>query len=208
MIGLDGIYRAYSLVSTSYDDYLEFLSIKVPDGPLTSKLAVMQPGDKIDIKPKTTGSLCIDYLYPKDNLILLCTGTGIAPFMSIVRDHETYDKFKHVHLYHTTRHLEEQMTPDDQMRAMKAERMLSWTGTVTRPNPNRFLRNQFLLTGRFWPYLEADFKNDISKDTSAIMVCGSPSLNKECRTKFSGWGWEEGNHGEMGDFLLERAFAG
>ncbi len=97
MIGLDAdprpIYRAYSIVSTCYDEHLEFLSIKVPDGPLTSKLQNIQVGSEILIKPKCTGSLVIDYLKPTKNLVMLSTGTGIAPFMSICRDFETYEKY-------------------------------------------------------------------------------------------------------------------
>ena len=199
MIGLNGIFRAYSIVSTNYDDYIEFLSIKVPDGPLTSKLQQIRAGDIIDIKPKTTGSLCVDYLQPKENLILLCTGTGVAPFMSVVRDFETYDRFEKVHIYHTTRLVSEQVYRDEMKEA--AEHFpLSYTGTVTQePHDN---------AGRFWSYLEADFTAELDKKDNAIMVCGSPSLNKQCRTKFSEMGWQEGNHGEMGDFLLERAFAG
>ena len=93
------IMRAYSIVSTNYDDHLEFLSIKVPDGPLTSKLQHLQVGDEIIVNPKVTGSLVCDYLYPKQNLVMLATGTGIAPFMSIANDPDTYDRFKKVY-YH------------------------------------------------------------------------------------------------------------
>ena len=107
MIGLQGdkrpLLRAYSIVSTNYDDHLEFLSIKVPDGPLTSKLQNIQVGDEILVNPKVTGSLVVDYLTPKENLVMLATGTGIAPFVSIAQDPETYSRFKRVYLFHTVR---------------------------------------------------------------------------------------------------------
>ena len=101
------VFRAYSIVSTNYDDHIEFLSIKVPNGPLTSILQNIQEGDEILIKPKTVGSLVIDYLNPSDNLVLLSTGTGIAPFMSIISDYQTYDRFKNVYLFHTVRNINE-----------------------------------------------------------------------------------------------------
>src|SRR5210317_830365 len=101
------IFRAYSICSTPYDDHLEFLSIKVENGPLTSELQKLMPGDEIFVKPKCTGSLVVDYLHPKKNLILLATGTGLAPFMSIVRDPYTYDRFKHVYLFHSARKINE-----------------------------------------------------------------------------------------------------
>ena len=107
MIGLMGeerpLLRAYSIASANYEDELEFLSIKVPDGPLTSRLQHLKVGDEVVCMPKCTGTLTIDNLTEADNLYLLSTGTGLAPFMSIIRDPETYEKFKNVILVHTTR---------------------------------------------------------------------------------------------------------
>src|SRR5947209_3045187 len=99
--------RAYSIVSANYEDHLEFLSIKVPDGPLTSRLQHIQPGDSIIVGRKPTGTLLIDYLLPGKRLYLLGTGTGLAPFMSIVRDGETYEKFEQVILVHGVRRKDE-----------------------------------------------------------------------------------------------------
>src|SRR5207244_892138 len=104
--------RAYSIVSANYEDHLEFLSIKVPDGPLTSRLQHVQPGDPIVIGRKPTGTLLIDYLTPAKRLYLLSTGTGLAPFMSIVRDPETYEKFEQVVLVHGVRQKDELAYPD------------------------------------------------------------------------------------------------
>ena len=95
--------RAYSIASANYADELEFLSIKVPDGPLTSRLQHLKVGDEVLVNPKCTGTLTIDNVTQADNLYLLSTGTGIAPFMSIIRDPETYEKYKSVILCHTTR---------------------------------------------------------------------------------------------------------
>ena len=107
MIGLmiddKPLLRAYSIASTNFEDELEFLSIKVPDGPLTSRLQHLKVGDEVLVNPKCTGTLTIDNLTQADNLYLLSTGTGIAPFMSIIRDPNTYDKFNNVILVHTTR---------------------------------------------------------------------------------------------------------
>ena len=111
MIGLeiDGkpLLRAYSVVSPNHEDHLEFLSIKVPNGPLTEKLQNVQIGEEVIVNPKCTGSLVIDYLNKKQNLVMLSTGTGIAPFISIAHDFETYEKFDNVYLFHTVRNVNE-----------------------------------------------------------------------------------------------------
>ena len=112
MIGLrkeDGkpLLRAYSIVSANYEEHLEFLSIKVPDGPLTSRLQHIQPGDTIIVGRKPTGTLLIDYLLPAKRLYLLSTGTGLAPFLSIIRDPETFERFEQVVLVHGVRQVDE-----------------------------------------------------------------------------------------------------
>lgn len=203
MIGLDveprPIFRAYSMVSTCYEEELEFLSIKVPDGPLTSRLQHIQVGDEILIKPKTTGSLCIDYLDPKQNLVLLSTGTGIAPFMSIVKDPETYDRYQQVYLYHTVREVAE-LSYLDQLRELEQQiPEFHYVESVTREDYQR--------TGRFWDHIPGTLGHELNPELDAIMVCGSPELNRITRTQFTEGGWSEGNQGEMGSFLLERAFA-
>lgn len=201
MIGLDAdprpIFRAYSVVSTNYDDHLEFLSIKVPDGPLTSKLQHIKEGDDILVKPKCTGSLCIDYLNPTENLVMLSTGTGLAPFMSIARDFETYDKYKNVFLFHTVRNKAE-LAYSDELRELQSSVNLTYVDTVTREPYER--------QGRFWDHLDKVLPGGLTLGRDSVMVCGSPELNKQCRQQFSDQGWSEGNTGEAGDFMLERAF--
>ncbi len=201
MIGLDlepkKVMRAYSIVSTNYDDHIEFLSIKVPDGPLTSKLQHLSVGDEVLINPKTTGSLVCDYLYPKDNLVMLATGTGIAPFISIAHDPATYERFGFVYLFHTVRNVNE-LAYIESLNTIEEDLPFTYIPTVTREDFGR--------TGRFWQYIEDFLPSGFLKERDGIMVCGSPEMNKECRTMFKTLNWAEGNTGDMGDFMLERAF--
>lgn len=194
---MNSIYRAYSMVSTNFDDHLEFLSIKAENGEFTSALKNFKPGDTLIIKPKTTGSLVVDYLYPKENLILLCTGTGIAPFMSVVFDPFTYERFKNVYLFHTVRSKKE-LCYKNRLDALSQNMPLKYVDSVSQ--------EKYIRRGRFWNFLNDYFPNDLNPKNDAIMICGSPELNKKCRTKFHNEGWHEGNTGDMGDFLLERAF--
>ena len=203
MIGIDAeprpIFRAYSMVSTCYEEELEFLSIKVPDGPLTSKLQNICVGDEVLVKPKTTGSLCIDYLEQRPNLIMLSTGTGIAPFMSVARDFETYDKYSKVYLYHTVREVAELAYLEELRELESVNPDFLYVETVTRETYHR--------EGRFWDHILSTLGRELDPQQDAIMVCGSPDLNRIARTQFAQGGWSEGNQGEIGSFLLERAFA-
>jgi len=205
MIGLPAeegskpLFRAYSIVSTNYDEHLEFLSIKVPDGPLTSKLQHLAVGDDIQVKPKCTGSLVIDYLKPTKNLVMLSTGTGIAPFVSIARDLvQTYEQFENVYLFHTVRNKNE-LAYRPELALMESDVNFLYIESVTRePYPR---------IGRFWDHIEEFLDGGLTLGRDSVMVCGSPDLNKQCRTMFKEQGWAEGNTGEAGDFMLERAFA-
>ena len=199
MIGLDADppYRAYSVVSTNYDDHLEFLSIKVPDGPLTSRLQHIQPGDEVLMKPKCTGSLVIDYLKPTENLVMLSTGTGIAPFMSIARDYLTYEQYKNVYLFHTVREKAE-LSYRPELALLETDLPFRYIESVTREDYPR--------KGRFWDHIEEFLPGGLTLGRDSVMVCGSPDLNRQCREQFSESGWIEGNTGEAGDFMLERAF--
>lgn len=203
MIGLElepkPIFRAYSIVSTCYDDHLEFLSIKVPDGPLTSRLQHIKVGDDILLKPKTTGSLVIDYVHAKQNLVMLSTGTGIAPFMSIVRDFRTYDRFENVYLFHTVRETNELAYHQELTQLQTDLETFHYIESVTQQPYHR--------PGRFWDHIPEVLPGGLDKERDSVMVCGSPSLNSECRELFHSQDWSEGNMGENGDFMLERAFA-
>ena len=195
--GARPILRAYSIASANYEDHLEFLSIKVPDGPLTSRLQHLKVGDEVICMPKTTGTLTIDNLTVADNLYLLSTGTGIAPFMSIIRDPATYDKFKNVILVHTTRTHSEHIYTDT-INELTENFPLKYYDTCTQETYDR--------EGRFWDHINNFTENGFNKDTDRIMVCGGPDMNYQCRDFFEENGFAEGNLGEAGDFVLERAF--
>jgi ferredoxin--NADP+ reductase len=202
--------RAYSIVSANYEDYLEFLSIKVQDGPLTSKLQHIKVGDKIVVGKKPTGTLLIDYLLPAKNLYLIGTGTGLAPFMCLIRDPETYEKFEKVILVHGVREVKElaytdyiqHELPDHEFLGEMISKQLLYYPTVTREP----FRNQ----GRVTTLLET---NKISSDLGLpnldpahdrIMICGSPALNKDMRELLDARGFVEGS--TPGDYVVERAF--
>ena len=171
--------RAYSIVSANYEEHLEFLSIKVQDGPLTSKLQHIQVGDKIVVGRKPTGTLLIDYLLPGKTLYLIGTGTGLAPFMCLIRDPATYERFEKVVLFHGVREVNE----------------LAYK--------NRGRATDLLASGK----LEADLglpKLDAARDR--IMICGSPALNKDMRELLDARGFVEGSTTTPGDYVVERAF--
>ena len=204
--------RAYSIVSANYEDHLEFLSIKVQDGPLTSKLQHIKVGDKIVVGKKPTGTLLIDYLLPAKNLYLIGTGTGLAPFMCLIRDPETYEKFEKVILVHGVREVKElaytdyiqHELPNHEFLGEMISAQLLYYPTVTREP----FRNQ----GRVTTLLES---NKISSDLGLpnldpahdrIMICGSPALNKDMRELLAAKGFVEGSTTPPGDYVVERAF--
>ncbi|MFG1479235.1 ferredoxin--NADP reductase [Xanthobacter sp. V4C-4] len=217
MIGLkvDGrpLLRAYSVVSPNHEDTLEFYSIKVPDGPLTSRLQHLKDGDPIIVGRKATGTLVIDNLRPGANLYLLGTGTGLAPFLSIIRDPETYARFKKVVLVHGCRQVAELAYGDGMVAALQAHdllgedarRALIYYPTVTRePFRNQGRISTLLDSGK----LAADIglaPLDAARDR--VMLCGSPQMMTDLKARLTGLGFTEGNHGEAGDFVLEKAFA-
>ena len=217
MIGLRGengkpLLRAYSIVSANYEEHLEFLSIKVPDGPLTSKLQHIQPGDKILVGRKPTGTLLIDYLLPGKRLYLLGSGTGLAPFLSIVRDPETYERFEKVIIVHGVREGAELAYKDYLMRELPqheflgemVSRQLLYYPTVTR--------EAFKHQGRITTLIETGrLQSDLSLPTldalqDRVMVCGSPGLLKDLKHILDTRGFREGNTTDPGNFVIERAF--
>jgi ferredoxin/flavodoxin---NADP+ reductase len=217
MIGLRGgngkpLLRAYSIVSANYEEHLEFLSIKVPDGPLTSKLQHIEPGDKILVGRKPTGTLLIDYLLPGKRLYLLGSGTGLAPFLSIVRDPETYDRFEQVIIVHGVREVAELAykdyltceLPQHEFLGGMVSRQLLYYPTVTR--------EAFKHQGRITTLIETgQLQSDLSLPTldplqDRVMVCGSPGLLKDLKHILDARGFREGNTSEPGNFVIERAF--
>ena len=216
MIGLmvDGkpLVRAYSMVSPHYEETLEFLSIKVPDGPLTSRLQHIQVGDTVLIGRRPTGTLLLQNLVPGRTLYLFCTGTGLAPFMSIIRDPDVYERFEKVVLVHGTRLVAELAYEDVIMNELpaneffgeQAARQLIYYPTVTRePFRHQGRIPDLLESGR----LERDIGlPPLSPDTDRAMLCGSPEMLRDTRAVLDTRGFDEGNMSRPGRYVIERAF--
>ena len=204
--------RAYSIVSANYEEHLEFFSIKVQDGPLTSRLQHIKVGDKIVVGRKPTGTLLIDYLLPGKNLYLMGTGTGLAPFLCLIRDPATYEKYEKVILFHGVRQVEELAyadfinidLPNNEFLGEFVKAQLLYYPSVTRePFKNRGRATDLVASGK----LEADLglpKLDPARDR--IMICGSPALNKDMREILDARGFVEGTTTTPGDYVVERAF--
>ncbi|MDL0431446.1 ferredoxin--NADP reductase [Marinobacter sp. TBZ242] len=217
MIGLpvDGkpLLRAYSIVSANHEEYLEFLSIKVQDGPLTSRLQHLQEGDSLFVSRKPVGTLVMGDLNPGKNLYLFGTGTGLAPFMSIIRDPETYERFEKVVLVHCVREVSELAYHDYLTSELPGHEFLAeiigdkliYYPTVTREP----FRNQ----GRITTLIESgQLAKDtglrqLNPETDRAMLCGSPAMLKDLSAMLDGLGFEASPHqGERGDYVIERAF--
>ena len=206
--------RAYSIASPSWDEELEFYSIKVPDGPLTSKLQHIQPGDEIILRPKPVGTLVHDALLPGKNVWFLATGTGIAPFASLMRDPETYEKFDRVIMMHTCRTVAEleygrqlvESLKDDPLIGEMVEGKLLYYPTTTReefPHMGRITDN--LASGKVFADLGLEPMNP---ETDRAMVCGSLAFNKDVMAVLEGFGLREGANSEPREFVVEKAFVG
>ncbi len=216
MIGLEingkPLLRAYSVVSPNHENHLEFLSIKVPNGPLTSKLQHIQVDDHIIINSKPTGTLVCDYLLPGRNLYLFSTGTGLAPFMSIVRDPETYEKFEKVILTHTVRTSNE-LAYKELLSGLNTDKIYSevtrgkfvYFNSVTREEWEKKGRiTEWITTDKLWKEVGAD-KFNPSEDR--VMICGSESMTFDLKKIFEDLGSEEGSTKIQGGFVIEKAFA-
>ncbi|HEY8565434.1 MAG TPA: ferredoxin--NADP reductase [Beijerinckiaceae bacterium] len=216
MIGLevDGrpLVRAYSMVSANHEEELEFFSIKVPDGPLTSRLQHLKVGDPIIVGRKATGTLIHDNLLPGRRLYLIGTGTGLAPFMSIIKDPETYERYERVVLIHGCRQVSElaygetitEVLPADEYLGDLIREKLVYYPTVTRePFRNRGRITDLIASGKLFADLGVP---DLGPTDDRIMLCGSPAMVADIRALLGGRGFAEGNHSEPGHFVVERAF--
>ena len=216
MIGLEEggkqLMRAYSIASANYEDALEFFSIKVPDGPLTSKLQKIKVGDKVLVGRKSTGTLIDDHLLPGKRLILLSTGTGLAPFLSIIKDPEIYEQYDQVILTHGVRfkselayadHIENVLPKNEFFGDIIAEKLLYYP-TVTREEfRNRGRLTELMTSGK----LTADLGiPDLNVETDRFMLCGSPAMLKDCCGILKEMGFLEARRGNLGHFVIERAF--
>ena len=210
--------RAYSIASPSWDDELEFYSIKVQDGPLTSRLQHVRPGDTIILRPKPVGTLVHDALLPGDRLWLFATGTGIAPFASLLRDPETYERFDRVILTHTVREVAELaygrelidgIRGDGTMAELlgpEAIAKLDYCPTTTRePSPRMGRITDLLRDGTLLRDLGV---GAIRPETDRAMVCGSLGLNTDLKAILERFGLEEGANSEPKHYVVEKAFVG
>ena len=204
--------RAYSIVSAHYDDHLEFLSIKVADGPLTSRLQHIQEGDQILVGRKPTGTLILDNLRPGRILYLLGTGTGLAPFMSLIRDPDLYERFEKVVLVHGCRRVSElaygdrilHELPKDEFLGEAIQSKLIYSPSVTR--------EPFRVTGRVTDLVASDsFYSDLglpelSAEHDRAMICGGPDMLRDLKDFYLARGFAEGSLGEPAEFVIEKAF--
>ncbi len=217
MIGLAGderpILRAYSIASANYDEYLEFYSIKVPDGKLTSRLMKLEAGDEVLINSKTTGTLVLDDLHPGEHLFLLATGTGLAPFLSVIQDIEIYERFEKVILFHGVRHSSElgyynwinHEFPRHEFLGETVSEKLKYYPSVTRePFRNQGRITDLIKSGQLCADLGMPQLNPMH---DRVMICGNPSMLADTREVLDALGFRASpKRGEPGDYVVERAF--
>lgn len=219
MIGLMGdngkpLLRAYSIASPAWDEELEFYSIKVPDGPLTSRLQHIQPGDEIILRPKPVGTLVHDALLPGRRIWFLATGTGIAPFASLMREPETYAKYDSVIMMHTCREGAEleygrqlvASLKDDPLIGEMVEGKLRYYPTTTRETSAQMGRiTDNLTSGKVFADLGVP---TMDREDDRAMVCGSLAFNHDVKAVLEGFGLREGANSEPLEYVVEKAFVG
>lgn len=216
MIGIkvDGkpLMRAYSIASANYEEHMEFFSIKVQDGPLTSRLQKIKPGDKLMVSTKPTGTLLVDALKtPAKHLYLLATGTGLAPFMSVIKDPEVYERYDKVIVTHGVREVSElayqdiiKGLPNNEYFGEMVDGKLLYYPTVTRED--------FHTQGRLTEALTSGKLNEslglppVNVEDDRFMICGSPSMLSDFCEILDGMGFKETIRGVAAEYVIERAF--
>ena len=215
MTGEKPLLRAYSMASPTWDEEIEFLSIKVADGPLTSRLQKIVPGDQVVLGRKPTGTLVADALLPGKRLFMLATGTGLAPFMSIAREPDIYDRFEQLVVVHSVRQvidlayrdMLEARLADDPLVGEEAATRLHYVPTVTRDDfHTRGRIGDVMESGKLFEGLDGPAKFD--PETDRIMMCGSMAMIRDFAARFEGMGFTEGAHSHPGHYVIERAFVG
>jgi ferredoxin/flavodoxin---NADP+ reductase len=218
MIGLEGdngkpLLRAYSIASPSWDEELEFFSIKVPDGPLTSRLQSIKPGDTVLLGRKSVGTLVHDALTPGKRLYMFSTGTGVAPFASVIRDPETYERFEQVILTQTCREVGElkyaqdlvAALPDDPLVGEHAGRVVHYTTVTREPWPNQNRITTCIETGQLFRDLGVP---PLNPETDRVMICGSLDMLNDTKALVEKAGLIEGSNANPAQFVVEKAFVG
>ena len=220
MIGLPGadaaakpLMRAYSIASANWEEQLEFFSIKVPNGPLTSRLQHIQPGDTVLIGKKPTGTLLISDLHPGRNLYLLGTGTGLAPWLSVIKDPETYERFERVVLTHGVRHprdlayrdyFEKELPHHEFLGEQIREKLLYYPAVTREDFVNRGRLTELLESGRMSESLGLP---PLDPQHDRAMICGSPQMLSDLRSILDARGFVPAPRiGTAGQYVFERAF--
>lgn len=217
MVGMEvegrPLMRAYSIASANYDQELEFLSIKVPDGPLTSRLQKIRVGDELLVSSKPTGTLVADHLLPGRHLYLLSTGTGLAPFMSIIRDPDIYERFEKIVLVHGVRCVSDlayqdvitRELPDNEFFGDLVRERLIYYPTVTRESfHNEGRITDLMSTGKLFRDVGLP---EPHRTVDRFMICGSPAMLKDTCRILDDRGFSESRHGIQAEYVIERAFA-
>lgn len=216
MIGLPNaekpIFRAYSVASPSWDEEIEFYSIKVPDGPLTQHLQKIVPGDTVLMRPKAVGTLVLDALLPAKRLWMVATGTGFAPFASLLRDPETYEKFEEIIVTNTCREIADlaygtelvDAIQNDPLIGELVEGRIKYYPTTTRETSPVMGRITTLIdNGQIYKDLGVAAW---APETDRVMICGSMNMLKDVKIRAEQAGLKEGSNSEPGQFVVERAF--
>lgn len=218
MIGLPNadkpVFRAYSVASPTWDEEVEFFSIKVPGGPLTSELQKIAPGDTVLMRQKATGTLVLDALTPGKRLFMISTGTGIAPFASLIREPETYEKFEQVILTHTCRdraelaygvEIYEQAVNDPLLAEFTAGRLTLYSSTTREETPRMGRVTQLIENGKLYADLGIE---PLDPQHDRVMICGSMAMLHDVKAIVEARGFAEGSNSKPADFVVERAFVG
>jgi ferredoxin--NADP+ reductase len=221
MIGLPGddegakpIMRAYSIASPHYAEELEFLSIKVEDGPLTSKLQLIEPGDEVYLGKKSTGTLVTDALIGGKRLFFFSTGTGLAPFLSLARDPDVYSMFDQIVLVHSVRVVSDLAYHDELQSRLAEDPLVSDEAQAQFHYVPTVTREPFRTTGRIGDLIESaalfgdpvQGPKKLDPETDRIMLCGSMAMIRETAAMLEGIGFTEGSNANPGQFVIERAF--
>ena len=203
-----------SIASPNWDDALEFYSIKVPDGPLTSRLQHIVPGDQIILRPKPVGTLVLDALLPGKRLWFLATGTGIAPFASLMRDPDTYERYDEIIMMHTCstmpeleygRQLVESLSDDPLIGEMVGGKLRYYPTTTSQDSPIMGRITDNLTSGKVFADLGLP-PMDVGCDRA--MVCGSLAFNTDVKAVLEGFGLTEGANSDPREYVVEKAFVG
>ncbi len=218
MIGLPNaerpVFRAYSIASPAWDEEVEFYSIKVADGPLTQHLQKIQPGDTVLMKHKSTGTLVLDALTPAKRLWMVATGTGFAPWASLLRDPETYEKFDEIVVTNTCRDVADLAYGDQLVASLENDPLIGeltagrvkYVATTTRETSPQMGRITTLIeNGDLFRIVGCP---PFDRETDRVMICGSMAMLKDVKALVEAHGLEEGSNNKPADFVVERAFVG